>query len=288
VCANEKLSRLDEELDRAYRAALERQSQADAAAELKYRQREWLRARKSEKDAIMLSWDYERQIETLQALPDFPAPDTPVEYSFSLNDVSRRFDFTLRSLSLACDWGCSAGQIVIHEKGKDKILQTIHGRMIVGPPNTARRDIYDAANPFYLDDFIYLDDFNFDGHDDFAVWEDRNGPYSSPTYAVYLFNPKSARFQYNTAFSELTQGYLGFFGVDRTKKRLYTRGKSGCCFHDYTTWAVVNNLPVRVAVRAEEIVFDRENVNYERLKITHKRLVKGKWRRTVRYERLDE
>jgi uncharacterized protein len=271
VCASEELSRLDDELDRAYRAALERQSQVQMVKELKGRQREWLRAHQSEKDARNLAWVYEERIGYLRNLPDFPAPDTPVEPSFPLNDISKTFDFTIRLLnSFNRQYERHApGQVLVHKKGEGRVLQILNLDNIYvfsknDPPN------------------IEVDDFNFDGHDDFAIQDDGDGG-TGRSYAVYLFDPKSAGFQRNDALSALAGGYGDMpFHVVPDRKRLFNTYGRCCESVTRNEWAVINNKPVLVSERTEEYVGD------SRMKITEKYLVKGKWRRTIRYERLDE
>jgi uncharacterized protein len=280
VCADERLSRLDEELDQAYRAALERQSQAEAVAELKDRQREWLRVRRSEKDADRLSWDYSDQIGYLRNLPDFPSSDTPVEPSYPFNDVSKTFDFTIRALPN--DENGNSGQVLIRKKGKKEVLQTINlGRIIPTFENGAL--LTNMTKLYDLQSFFHVGDFNFDGHDDFSIYKDNHGPYGGPTYAVYLFDPKLAHFRHSIAFSELTEMNLGFFGVDPVRKRLRTASKSGCCYHVWEELTVVRNVPVVVTRITEEVVFGDETLP-GRLRITEEHRVKGTWRRKVRYK----
>ncbi|MDR0674064.1 MAG: lysozyme inhibitor LprI family protein [Zoogloeaceae bacterium] len=215
VCANEELSQLDEELDLAYRAALERQSQVETVEELKREQRRWLREHRSEKEASRLLAIYREQIDYLQGLPDFPAPDTPVEPSFSPDEVSETFDFTVRILKpndpSVMQWDQpSPGQILIRKKGKDEVLQTINLYLYANIPENGKPHT----------SFV-IGDFNFDGHEDFGVQND--GYRFGITYAIFLFDPKSARFQANKAFSKLIENDADApFTVDPVRKRLQT------------------------------------------------------------------
>ena len=59
--------------------------------------------------------------------------------------------------------------------------------------------------------------------------------------------------------------------------------KSGCCWHVVEEYRVINNRPVKVFVEEEDLGFYDEKSNESIVKITTKRLVKGKWQIKVRY-----
>jgi hypothetical protein len=81
---------------------------------------------------------------------------------------------------------------------------------------------------------IVFEDFNFDGMEDLAICNGRNGGYGGPSYTVYLFDENQKRFVRNRRLSKLTEGvYYGLFQVDSSKKRLTAFWKSGCCSHQY-------------------------------------------------------
>jgi len=110
--------------------------------------------------------------------------------------------------------------------------------------------IYDAktdkklikVNAEYMDtvyyNYIIYDDFNFDGEKDFAIRDGINGCYRTDSYQIFLATQKG--FKHSEAFTELVQGNCGMFVCDLDKKRIYTMTKSGCCWHLYSTFNVVD------------------------------------------------
>ena len=127
---------------------------------------------------------------------------------------------------------------------------------------------------------VNFSDYNFDGIDDLALCDGRNGGYGMPSYQIYLFSQRAGRFILSEEFTELSQeGRLGMFERDVRRKRLRTSSKSGCCLHMTEEFIVVNNRPKRVL----EIVEDAMIPDKKRVKITTKRLVSGRWRTTIKY-----
>jgi hypothetical protein len=123
-------------------------------------------------------------------------------------------------------------------------------------------------------------DYNFDGVRDLALCDGNNGPYGAPTYQIYLFSRAANKFVYSEPFTELSQeGRLGMLKVDRMRKRFRTVSKAGCCLHMTEEFVVVNNRPKKIL----EIEEDAMIADEKRVKITTKRLVNGRWRRTVKY-----
>jgi hypothetical protein len=123
-------------------------------------------------------------------------------------------------------------------------------------------------------------DYNFDGVDDLALCDGQNGGYGMPSYQIYLFSGRANKFVHSEPFTELSQeGRLGMFEADAKRKRLRTLSKSGCCLHTTEEFTVVNNRPKKVL----EIVEDATIADRKHVKIITKRLVDGRWRRTVKY-----
>jgi hypothetical protein len=127
---------------------------------------------------------------------------------------------------------------------------------------------------------VSMSDYNFDGIEDLALCDGRNGGYGAPSYQIYLFSPRTKKFVQSRSFTDLAQGEgLGMFEVDVKRKMLSTFSKSGCCWHVTREFSVVNNRPRKVL----EIVEDATIADEKKVKITTKRLVNGRWRKTVRY-----
>jgi hypothetical protein len=127
---------------------------------------------------------------------------------------------------------------------------------------------------------VSFSDYNFDGVDDLALCDGANGGYGMPSYQIYLFSSRANKFVHSEPFTELSQeGRLGMFETEAKKKHLRTFSKSGCCLRVTEEFAVVNNQPKKVL----EIVEDATIADEKRVKITTKRLINGRWRRTVKY-----
>jgi hypothetical protein len=122
-------------------------------------------------------------------------------------------------------------------------------------------------------------DYNFDGIDDLALCDGRNGGYGSSSYQIYLFSRKTTRFFNSPEFSELGQDGLGMFEVDAKRKILKVLSKSGCCLHMSREYSVVRNRPRLIL----EVVEDAAIPNDERVKITTRKLVNGRWQKRIKY-----
>ncbi|HEX8559585.1 MAG TPA: hypothetical protein VF668_15890 [Pyrinomonadaceae bacterium] len=127
----------------------------------------------------------------------------------------------------------------------------------------------------YAEEYSFVgEDFNFDGLEDLAVCNGRNGGYGGPSYTVFLFDRRSGRFAESRALSRLNEGeYLGLFSRDPKRKRLTTLSKSGCCYHETEVYSVVNNRPVLV----EEVIEDATGAGEGSVLVTTRRKVKGRW-----------
>ncbi|MDR6782776.1 XAC2610-related protein [Pedobacter africanus] len=97
---------------------------------------------------------------------------------------------------------------------------------------------------------IIYKDFNFDGLKDFAVQDGYHSCYNAPSFAVYLATPKG--FVFNNDFTRLTQNYCGMFQIDKKTKTISNTTKSGCCWHEYSTFKVNNNMPRAIKVVTED------------------------------------
>ncbi|ERL56752.1 XAC2610-related protein [Psychrobacter aquaticus] len=104
--------------------------------------------------------------------------------------------------------------------------------------------------PYGEHSILIYKDFNFDWQKDLALKDGSNGCYGGPSYQVYL--KKGAKFAHSEAFTELAQGYCGFFGVDEDSQTLSTMTKSGAAWHQFSEYKVIDNKPVAVHIIEEE------------------------------------
>lgn len=88
---------------------------------------------------------------------------------------------------------------------------------------------------------IVISDVNGDGHEDLLLWSGLEGAYGGPSFDVYLFDRQARELRHSQAFSDLTVGYTGLFGVNGT--RITTDARSGCCTRIHETWSVRNDEP---------------------------------------------
>ena len=141
-------------------------------------------------------------------------------------------------------------------------------------PSTNITRLYDEQSA------VNFSDYNFDGIEDLSLCDGRNGGYGMPSYQIYLFQPRAGRFILSEEFTELSQeGRLGMFERDARRKRLRSSSKSGCCLHMTEEFVVVNNRPKKVL----EIIEDATIADKQRVKVTTKRLIGGRWRTTTKY-----
>jgi len=97
------------------------------------------------------------------------------------------------------------------------------------------------------EDLIWVEDFNFDGHQDFAVFKGYTGTKSAETWHIFLFDPnKNHGFSYAPALSELT--YAQVFEVSHTEDGgyLHTFNKNSACSSTSSDWQIINNVPQEI------------------------------------------
>jgi hypothetical protein len=104
--------------------------------------------------------------------------------------------------------------------------------------------------PYGEQSLIVYEDFNFDGKKDFAIENGQNSCYHGPSFVIYLANKNG--FLLDPDFTELAQEYCGLFAVDKEKKELNTMTKSGCCWHQYSIYKIVNNKPLAIKIVEED------------------------------------
>lgn len=288
ICDDAQLSALDSELAEAYQRAIK--GQGDAAEQLRAQQRAWLKSRApgGRVDSAALKDAYRARIDELKALPVFPRPDAHVDGpTFRLTTVAKQHDFVLRMLK-ACpetdrsdDATCEGpAQLLVYGKRQSKLEQTINlPNVFLTLQGKGKGPLVNSANLYDYQGVVNVGDFNFDGYEDFGIQTGNEGSYGGPSYDVYLFDSKAGRFAYNDAMSELILETLGFFDVDPVHKRLHTFAKSGCCYHEATTYRVEHDTPIAVARHIEDAQGDGD-----KMKVTDEELVNGAWRKKVHYE----
>jgi hypothetical protein len=169
------------------------------------------------------------------------------------------------------------GSVLISRKGTPEPFQTITLDNIFVSFDEDGKPLRNSARLYDDQGLINVGDFNFDGHEDFAIQTGNHGSYGSPSYNVYLYSPSKASFQFNEQMSSLIEQTLGFFQVDSKHKLLVTLAKSGCCYHEAVKYQVENDVPVAVSRVIED---GQREQGY--LYVSRQRLINGKWKGTTK------
>jgi len=103
--------------------------------------------------------------------------------------------------------------------------------------------------PYGSQSVLIYEDFNFDGRADFAIMNGYYSCYGGPSFDIYLTHKKS--FQYSESFSVLSNEYCGMFQTEPETKTIHTMTKSGCCWHQFSEFKVMNNEPKVVLIIEE-------------------------------------
>ena len=205
----------------------------------------------------------------------------------------RGYDLTVKLSSCGDEEDrCSGPALIrIYRKGAAAAFQSLSLPSVEVYRETVEHNDETSSNPrgLYAEEYSFVgNDFNFDGLEDFAVCNGRDGGYGGPSYNVFLFDKRSGRFVENRRLSRLTEGvYLGLFFPDAKKKRLTAYSKSGCCYHETDVFALVNNRPVLV----EKVVEDATpwgGAPEGFVLVTTKRRVGGRWVVTRKKEKLPQ
>jgi hypothetical protein len=164
----------------------------------------------------------------------------------------------------------------VFRKGESAALQEIALESVWVELDSDGKPLVNSGEQYDRQGTINVGDFNFDGHEDFAVQADQTGPYGGPTFSVFLFSPAKGSFVQSEKFGQLTHETLGMFRVDVKKRRLVTFTKSGCCYHVTEELEIVGNRPVAVSRIVEDATGDD-------VIETQEQLVDGRWRKKTRH-----
>ncbi len=147
----------------------------------------------------------------------------------------------------------SQGWVAIYDKKTNKQLIKVESEELI---SETAEDGKIKANvkelPYGEQSLIIYDDFNFDGIKDFAVMDGQNSCYHGPSFQIYLGGKIKSRFVLSKSFTRLAQEYCGMFDIDKTTKKISTMTKSGCCWHQFSEFIVVNNVLKAVKIVEED------------------------------------
>ena len=172
-------------------------------------------------------------------------------------------------------------RVSIYRKGTKSPFQVLRLDNLQLYKDTAAYSPETSEKPrgIYAEEYTFVfEDFDFDGEEDLAVCNGREGGYGGPSYNVYLFDKRSKRFVENRRLSELTEGpYLGLFFPDPKKRRLSAYSKSGCCYHETEVYQVVRGRPVLVEKVIEDATGAGDSDDELLVTTTTKRRVGRRW-----------
>lgn len=181
-------------------------------------------------------------------------------------------------------------RVRIYRKGSKSPFQVlcmpsvwVNSEQFAYSPKTASKQ-----RVLYDDEFsVVFDDFNFDGLEDLAVCNGRNGGYGGPSYTVFLFERRAGRFAESRALSRLNEGvYLGLFFPDPKRKTLTALSKSGCCYHETEVYKVAGDRPVLVEKVIEDATLS-SGAPEGYLVVTTRKRVGRRWVVTKKREKLE-
>jgi len=144
----------------------------------------------------------------------------------------------------------SKGWIAIYERKTNKQIIKVVSDELALTLHDGRAVANIKSLPYGEQSQIMYDDFNFDGRKDFAISDGQNSCYHGPSFKIYLATNKG--FLYNKEFTRLAQEYCGMFNTNTETKRIYTMTKSGCCWHEFSEFIVVNNKPKPIKIITDQ------------------------------------
>ncbi|GKV77188.1 hypothetical protein PEC106568_23620 [Pectobacterium carotovorum subsp. carotovorum] len=273
ICASSQLQQLDAVLNKAYQGYVKKEDKTQALQA----QRAWLAERDRCKDDVCLGNAMVSRIQTLSGSENISL----------ITKASDQWDFVLGVAKCNLDPSYSTcegpGTLDIFKKGSGELFQriTMENMFIElnkkGETTVNLVEVYGENNSG-----LVIDDANFDHHADIILRNGNNGAYGGPSYDVYLFDVEKQQFTLNAPLTELASSNLGLFEIDDKRKTITTSTKSGCCWHQSSTYQIVNNKPVLIAETTEEYSEEKKA-----MVATTRELVGGKWNVKEKIEKSD-
>ena len=138
----------------------------------------------------------------------------------------------------------SPGWVAVYDQATGKRLLKVEADELAAKVTKGQVKAGVHELPYGEQSVLQYEDFNFDGIKDLAIEDGLNSCYHGPSFRVYL--GLGTGFVFSNSFTELAQEYCGLFEVDKTRKRLSTMTKDGCCWHEFNEYVVRNNAPLLV------------------------------------------
>jgi hypothetical protein len=148
----------------------------------------------------------------------------------------------------------SPGSVTIHRKRDGKQLIRVDSDELTLDLHEGRALANIRQLPYGEQSVIQYEDVNFDGVNDLAIMDGQNSCYHGPSFQIYLgVRGDPGKFVPSAPFTRLAQEYCGMFQVDHAKKLLQTMTKSGCCWHQHSTYRVIDGLPRPIDIVEQDL-----------------------------------
>nr|WP_103865633.1 hypothetical protein [Aquimarina sp. I32.4] len=143
------------------------------------------------------------------------------------------------------------GTIVIYSKSSNKKLIEIKSEELIFDLDDNKEVKTNVLElPYEEQSILISQDFNFDGTPDIAIMDGQHSCYHGPSFQIYL--DKNNELVHSKEFTRLGQEYCGLFKIDEKNKTIHTMTKSGCCWHQFSTFKVIEGIPKPVLVIEED------------------------------------
>jgi len=159
------------------------------------------------------------------------------------------------------------GAVAVYEHGSRKLVLRVESEALtvdLDRSNQASANVKEL--PYGRQSVLIHEDFDFDGRADLAIMDGQKSCYNGPSFQIFLRRGRG--FVKSREFTRLAQEYCGMFQVDAKAKRLSTMTKSGCCWHLFESYDVVNHAP-RLLESATESLADYSSYYLKRETTKH-------------------
>lgn len=162
--------------------------------------------------------------------------------TYPLENFSERYRATLEISDQ--DEVFRPGIISVYDKHSGATLIQVRSEELVLDQQTGSEEVRANVHelPYGEQSVLIHQDFNLDGIKDLALMDGQFSCYHGPSYQVFLGSADG--FRHSAAFTELAQNYCGLFEVDEKTREISVFTKDGCCWHEFSTYALENGEPV--------------------------------------------
>ncbi len=129
------------------------------------------------------------------------------------------------------------GYVSVYNKKGKRIIKGATGHLTLDVDEQQQVMPNVLELPYGTQSVLIFDDFNFDGTKDLALMDGQNSCYGGPSFQVYL--GRANGFVHDVDLTDLAENYCGMFNWSAQDKQISTMTKSGCCWHEFNTYAYI-------------------------------------------------